>query len=272
MTNLEISELLEKFILGDISPIDKEVIEKLIEEDEEVRDEFILRQKIEKAIGNKNVIDLRNQLEAITYNKRDKNIIKEPRPLYKSWYFAAALIILLCAIAFIMVQYLPASQNMDHIIAKSQKSNDLLRQTEENIALGNGEGDNESTNLNVLSIEQQSNSNNKLPNDTDKILSNNFIESPYFESFIDDFRTETIIIISPQPNESYPVGADIHFRWVQNISDSLIIRIFNNQEENIYSVNATQEFKLNMNLDHGLYYWKLETEKDLLFMNRFFVR
>lgn len=274
-TNPEISELLEKMISGDISPMEKQELLELIERDDDVQQEYLLRQNIEKAIQNRDVMDLRKQLEAITHNRRDKSTLEEPLPLYRNWYVAAAILVVLTGITVILAQFLPDNQRY---AGNSTSTIQKLTNQEVSNQDKTDQGNNEMViadegNKDVLSIEQSNNVHDSdRQNSANRVLANNYLESSYFESFIDNFRSETVIIISPQPNETYPIGAEVNFRWVQNVSDSVMIRIFNNKEENIYSVNAIQDFKLNLNLEPGLYYWKLETEKDLLFMNKFFIK
>ena len=106
----------------------------------------------------------------------------------------------------------------------------------------------------------------------DDIIAMNFTESAYFESFIDNYRSDQITILQPMPSANLMKGDDVFFTWSNPSGDSLILKIYNNLEESIITAKALNAYKMYSSLRPGLYYWKLESEDDLIYMNKFYIR
>jgi hypothetical protein len=112
--------------------------------------------------------------------------------------------------------------------------------------------------------------------ENEKLLAENYAESELFETL-----TKTVLrsdinleILSPESNESFNKGQEIPFFWKADQDAKYTIKLYNNREvEPIYEFkNLDVELILSENLEQGLYYWKLESEEDLLFVGKFFVR
>lgn len=274
-TKKEISELLEKLINQDINQEEKSAIEGMINENSAIREEYLVRKRIDQAIRNTDVIRLRAKLKKLMQNNEEDNKLEEPKVPYFKWYHVAATIVILIGISLVFHNYYKLEKTQLSEFQETENSTNRNKDIQ-NFEISPSPIEESRTNDDLIHLNtqnQEQDQNEKIEiHQQETLYASNFEESAYFESYIDNFRSESVVIISPQPDESYPKGAEINFRWVRNVNDSIMIRIFNNTEGNICSVYAIQDFKLDLSLAPGLYYWKLETENDLLYMNKFFVR
>jgi hypothetical protein len=101
-----------------------------------------------------------------------------------------------------------------------------------------------------------------------------FKVNPNLESMIDSrYRSAGIQIISPLNNSTFNVGNDIDFTWKPAPQGPLTLKIINNKNEVAYDYKVSGgEFVFNQKLAPGLYYWKLENQKDLLCIGKFLVK
>ncbi len=85
-----------------------------------------------------------------------------------------------------------------------------------------------------------------------------------------EFRSSAIEVISPATGDV--VTTPITFRWKETDSP-VTIRILTNKEKTLAtSVVEDNTFVLSKSLAPGLYYWKLESNEELLFVGKFFIR
>jgi hypothetical protein len=104
----------------------------------------------------------------------------------------------------------------------------------------------------------------------------NFTESGYLEELMStSFRSPySFDIISPQNGTN--VKKNIEFKWDADYEGSLYITILNNKE--VQELNFTVEKNqllikdLDEKLQPGLYYWKLEGERNIFHVGKFYLR
>lgn len=101
-----------------------------------------------------------------------------------------------------------------------------------------------------------------------------FRVNPNLESMLDThYRSAGIQIISPVNNSTFNAGNDINFAWKPAPQGSVTLKIINNKNEVAYDYKVSGgEFVFNQKLAPGLYYWKLENQKDLLCIGKFLVK
>lgn len=102
-----------------------------------------------------------------------------------------------------------------------------------------------------------------------ELFAANFILNEEFESMLGTTsRSENFEIESPQDDSVFKEQQSIPFKWRNNIK--LILTILDNQEEEVFMKKVEgKTFDFNSNLKPGVYYWKLETEEDLLHLGKF---
>lgn len=99
----------------------------------------------------------------------------------------------------------------------------------------------------------------------------NFEPSPNLEDLISEaYRSGEIELLSPTLETQY--HGKMHFRWKTAYGGSIYLKILNHQEEPLYQYETAQsEFSFTQPLPPGLYYWKLETDEELLQVGKFTV-
>lgn len=108
--------------------------------------------------------------------------------------------------------------------------------------------------------------NNQTPQHPD------FKINPNLELMINSrFRDEAISVLSPL-NLSVHKGK-ITFAWEPFSGDPVQLKILNNKSQILFRYTLKKNrFTLGEKLTPGLYYWKLESSSDLLYVGKFFIR
>lgn len=108
-------------------------------------------------------------------------------------------------------------------------------------------------------------------NAPEPLLADNFIESPNMEDLVQtDFRSTSVDVISPLNGDV--VQTPIRFRWKAQ-DEELTLKILTNKERTVLSKSVTGDaLTVDRKLAPGLYYWKLETKKELIYTGKFLVR
>ncbi len=106
---------------------------------------------------------------------------------------------------------------------------------------------------------------------TKDLLAANFEPSSNLEDLVqNEFRSTSIEALSPVVGKV--VSQPITFKW-KNYEGQITLKVLTNKEINIFT-SSTEASSLTMkkSLSPGLYYWKLETEDELLFVGKFIVK
>ena len=109
-----------------------------------------------------------------------------------------------------------------------------------------------------------------------QLYPDNFTLAPELESQISQvYRSSiTVDVVSPKIAEEFE--NEITFSWKLNEKQPLTLKILDNKEnivKNEASVTSPVDLALSTEkFNPGLYYWKLETENDLLYVGKFFVK
>lgn len=108
----------------------------------------------------------------------------------------------------------------------------------------------------------------KPPSD---LFAANYEPSPNLEDLVqNEFRSTMIEIVSPK--NGIVVPQPVVLQW-KNSGEKITVRVVNNKEIMITSATMHGDrFTVKKKLVPGLYYWKLETDSELLFVGKFFVR
>lgn len=276
MTKQEkISNLIERYLSNELKEAEREALLVLINENQAIKDEFILRDKINKAVQKKDIIDLRHKLKDLSKKYRSNHSIEEPKGHYKvNWYRTAAIIILLIGAGVVLNYKLDKRElavTLNDSIEPHEKVENIKNIPDtSNGRIGNSETETSITNN--INIEQSKDvSNPNQSSEKEILLALNEDKSEYFESFIVNYRADGIVTMLPKPSAVFITGKEILFKWNIKQYDSILLSIFNNKEELVHSFSAQNQFIFAQKLSPGLYYWKLESEDDLLYLNKFLI-
>lgn len=103
------------------------------------------------------------------------------------------------------------------------------------------------------------------------LLADNFTESPNMEDLVQTgFRSISVDVITPLNGDV--VTVPIRFQW-KSAGEKLTLKILTNRERTVMSQAVTgDEYTVQKKLAPGLYYWKLETKKELVYTGKFLIR
>jgi len=113
----------------------------------------------------------------------------------------------------------------------------------------------------------------KTPDKWEKIkqvFAENFKPTPYLEEMLAyDVRSYSITVISPKIGEK--ITGNILFQW-KEVEEPVYLKILDNKGAELFSfIPEGFKFVFTEKLDPGLYYWKLESEDDLLYVGKIFI-
>ena len=103
------------------------------------------------------------------------------------------------------------------------------------------------------------------------LLSDNYVVSPELEGMIGvHYRSSDIEVAFPTVGER--IHGKVAFKWAWSEKEKVILKIVNNKgKEVVYAETNENAYKFSGTLDRGLYYWRLETANELLYVGKFIV-
>jgi hypothetical protein len=103
------------------------------------------------------------------------------------------------------------------------------------------------------------------------LLSDNYAVSPELEGMIGvHYRSSDIEVESPTVGER--IHGKVAFKWAWGEKEKVILKIVNNKgKEVVFAQTNENGYEFSGTLDRGLYYWRLETANELLYVGKFIV-
>jgi len=99
-----------------------------------------------------------------------------------------------------------------------------------------------------------------------------FRVNPNLENMIGSQSRSAVVRVRSPRNNSNPDG-DILFAWEETHYKPLQLKILNNKNEALFEYRIeNNRIVFNEKLAPGLYYWKLESKTDLLYVGKFFIK
>ncbi len=203
-----------------------------------------------------------NDKEQPVYQNRSRYIT-----LVRFTKIAAAIIILISLIFFIHKNYIkrikqPLIAEKQAIPVDSGKQNNI-----------NYPANNMQTALNTKDFIK----NPKQKNTSQALLAENtYKPSPLFESLIESHNRgkEKLEYIFPSDSKQFRITDSLHFKWKTLENLSLKITIYNNRNKIVMAkgYSSSDFFTYPPRLSAGLYYWKLESRKNLYHIGKFIIK
>ncbi len=111
---------------------------------------------------------------------------------------------------------------------------------------------------------------NTISTNSRQLYAANFTPSEEWEDMVgESVRSMQFEVISPSNTQSFKPKAGIPFKWKGETIDRYIV-VLDNKGEQVHKAKVlANEFYVQLKLDPGLYYWKLESEDDLLHVGKF---
>jgi len=107
----------------------------------------------------------------------------------------------------------------------------------------------------------------------DVLLADRYVPSPDMDNLAGEYtRSEMITILSPKAGELFNTNDSVVFHV--NLAETLHANfiLLNNVEHEIIRKEMKNSFFLKIIPEPGLYYWKIQTEEELLYLGKFTVR
>lgn len=105
----------------------------------------------------------------------------------------------------------------------------------------------------------------------------NFEKSPAFESLMRQTYQSNLFISEVHPHNEQRFEGVIEFRWqlqedYAETAGKIELQIMNNKEQQLYTYPTTDNrFVFDEKLAPGVYYWALLSEKEMIYLGRFYV-
>ena len=115
---------------------------------------------------------------------------------------------------------------------------------------------------------------NPKPKTEEALLAANFTPSETLEPLVGAVtRGSGVSEIKPANGAELKIGEAVVFSWQTSVAEPLTLRLLNNREEEIFSRSVVgNRFSSPEIPEPGLYYWKLETAEDLLYVGKFLIK
>jgi hypothetical protein len=126
--------------------------------------------------------------------------------------------------------------------------------------------------LSVDSVQKGQDTGSKFQMATKEEFAANFKVDPELENLVNrQTRSEALSVMSPTNGSVLGPGAV--FRWKGEGRKPLTLGIMNNKGDTVLTENGPHsQFVLKRRLSAGLYYWRIESESELLYVGKFFVK
>lgn len=107
---------------------------------------------------------------------------------------------------------------------------------------------------------------------TSALVADNFSPYPGLEDMVNvHFRSSALQVTSPLGDQG--AGKSILFAWNPGTAGKVMLKILDNKGEEVFSASTeNNSCRFGGNLKPGLYYWKLESDDELLHVGKFAVR
>ncbi len=135
-TNFKHSASIEQFLADEMAPAEKTAFRKELRSNPELAAELKLSKSIDEAISRDDIIDLRQKLiTTIAANRESKAEVPVIRMHTRKWWYAAASLLVMCAVAATLFLQTNRTVSNDAIFAQYYNSENIVDQTrgDENI-------------------------------------------------------------------------------------------------------------------------------------------
>jgi|WetSurMetagenome_2_1015567.scaffolds.fasta_scaffold179753_1 hypothetical protein len=116
-------------------------------------------------------------------------------------------------------------------------------------------------------------SDKNVSDDKNKLVLN-LKKSDLFETLIEShYRSDYLEVLVPTIAQKFLLNGSIKFKFKGEVSSPLIIMIYDNEEKKVFEKDSLtlNSYTFKTQLSSGLYYWKLITNDDLIFVGKFII-
>jgi hypothetical protein len=246
------------YLDGEMEPDEKFRFEQELANDPHLLSEYRAQLEIYKSLSKTEVIDLRKQLRNISDElRKGKTKGNHIKPM--GYFLAAATLVVLMAILY-LIYSLSTDKPDEQQVAAIVEPEDRL--SEQLVAADS-----------LVQAKPQLLDSNSLTNN-DQEIAYAYLENDLFESLIGiAYRSYLFRVDQPEVGRKFDPRQMINFAWQPSFSDSLTLQIYNNNGKVIDTKRFTgNAFIYENSLSNGIYYFKLISPGDDLFVGKFLVK
>jgi len=110
------------------------------------------------------------------------------------------------------------------------------------------------------------------PEEPADLYAANFEPMPFYENLVDQqFRSHLIRVQSPDIDEE--ITNDVQFSWDTQIPMEVNLKVLNNNQDIVWQASTGETHLIydTSELEPGIYYWRLETDEELLYVGKFII-
>jgi len=250
------NQIIEDYLNGRLAKAEREAFDEHLFNCDVCYRELRLREEMIETIKKEGAMIFQEQIVAQGNHAKDagESLLRKifPTAVRRPAFAFAALVLFVAISALVLQQWLGSGDSSTPVIAEKRPS---LPQEKESL-------------LKPSPAHQKTTE----PSKTGRLYAANFQPSPMFEEMLSsNLRSSALNILAPQPGQKVESG-HIRFEWQGDESGPFYVKILDNRGREVAAVNTEQRRVLvREKLPPGLYYWKLETEEDLLFLGKFVV-
>ena len=274
-------EYVWKFLEGELSGEELKIFKDELKTNHELNRVCEEQSAIFKALQKTETIELRKQLS---------NIVQEPKAPYNVrtsfnsrmlLYLAAASVVIILSLGYVILNFI-VNDNRSNVDSNKQiAGNDIQDEiVEENQISADGyiydpsNDQNNDSNLQFYPVIGYFDTATDKKTIYDELLAVVYQENPMLESLLDlTYRSDLIDLYLPEPEQSYTFDDTIVFYWKPDVDTSLYLTISNNRSiEIFYTKLKGKHLVFNQKLSPGLYYWKINTDRENLFNGKIVIK
>ena len=237
--------------------------------------------EIFKALQKTETIELRKQLS---------NIVQEPKAPYNVrssfnsrmlLYLAAASVVIILSLGYIILNYIAndnrSSADFNKQIVSNEMQSEIVEEdqlSKDSYVYNPSNDQNNDSNLQFYPAISYFDTTTDVKYIYDELLAVVYQENPMLESLLDlNYRSDLIDLYLPEPEQSYTFDDTIVFYWKPEVDTSLYLTIINNRSiEIFYTKLKGKHLVFNQKLSPGLYYWKINTDRENLFNGKIVIK
>jgi tetratricopeptide (TPR) repeat protein len=124
------SATIEQYLANEMAPPEKEAFRKELKSNSDLANELKFSQTIDSALMRDDVIDLRRKLiAAITAGRKQQKEVPVVRMHSRKWWYAAASLLILCAVASTLYLQMPGKITNDSLFNQYYSAENIVDQT-----------------------------------------------------------------------------------------------------------------------------------------------
>ena len=270
-----------KFLEGELSGEELKIFKDELKTNYELNRVYQEQSEIFKALQKTETIELRKQLS---------NIVQEPKAPYNVrssfnsrmlLYLAAASVVIILSLGYIILNYIAndnrSSADFNKQIVSNEMQSEIVEEdqlSKDSYVYNPSNDQNNDSNLQFYPAISYFDTTTDVKYIYDELLAVVYQENPMLESLLDlNYRSDLIDLYLPEPEQSYTFDDTIVFYWKPEVDTSLYLTIINNRSiEIFYTKLKGKHLVFNQKLSPGLYYWKINTDRENLFNGKIVIK